>query len=176
MTSAIRTLCTGLLLGASVLAAGSSAMAQGKGHEGKGVDKQIVKEVHPAPVAGPAVERAVYQVPVKKGVAKAGVTRRSSRVRRARLLCEDGTWSFAGRTACASHGGLAARQLVVKTPPPRASARARARASTRSAVYRSTYSNTNRTGAIARCSDGTYWHSTTRYNACTGHGGVASWL
>lgn len=176
MTPAIRTLCTGLLLGASVLTAGNMATAQGKAPQGTGVEKQIQKDVHPAPVAGPAVERAVYQAPVKRPVGKT-VARTSSRVRRERVLCEDGTWSIAGRASCDSHGGLAARyQVTTTTPPPRASARARARASTRSAVYRSTYSNTNPTRAIARCNDGVYWHSTTRVNACSGHGGVATWL
>ncbi len=175
MTSAIRTLCTGLLLGASVLAAGNMATAQGKGHEGKGVEKGQ-KDVHPATAAGPAVEHAVYQAPVKHPLGKS-VARRSSRVRRERVLCEDGTWSIRGRASCDSHGGLAARHQVTTTnPPPRASARARERASTQSAVYRSTYSNTNPTRAIARCNDGTYWHSTTRANACSGHGGVATWL
>jgi Protein of unknown function (DUF3761) len=169
MTPAIRTLCTGLLLGASVLTAGNTATA-------KGVEKQTQKDVHPAPAAGPAVGRAVYQAPVKHPVRKTAA-RATSRTRRERVLCEDGTWSTAGRASCDSHGGLAARyQVTTTTPPPRASARARARASTRSAVYRSTYSNTNPTRAIARCNDGTYWHSTTRVNACSGHGGVSTWL
>lgn len=177
MTTTLRTLCTGLLLGASAFVAGNTATAQGKGYQGKGVEKQIQKDVHPvAPAASRAVDHSVYQAPVKHPVAKT-VARRSSRVLRERVLCEDGTWSTAGRASCDSHGGLAARYTVTtKSPPPRASERARARASTRSAVYRSTLSNTDRTGAIARCNDGTYWHSTTRANACSGHGGVATWL
>ncbi|HEY3258520.1 MAG TPA: DUF3761 domain-containing protein [Gemmatimonadaceae bacterium] len=171
MTSAIRTVFfTGLLLGASILTAGNAATAQGRG---KGA---IQRDVHPAPAAGAAVEHAVYQAPVKHPVHKK-LVRRSSRVRRVRFLCEDGTWSVAGRASCDSHGGLAARQLTTTTTlPPRASAVARARASTRSRVYRSTYSSTVRAGAIARCNDGTYWHSPRRTNACTGHGGVATWL
>lgn len=167
MTSAIRTVFfTGLLLGAPLVTLGSTAGAQGKGSHGK---------VHAAATAGPAVEHAVYQGPVSHPVKK--VVRRSSRVRRVRYLCEDGTWAVAGRASCDSHGGLAARQLTTTTTlPPRASAVARARASTRSRVYRSTYSSTVRAGAIARCNDGKYWHSTTRVNACRGHGGVATWL
>ena len=167
MTSAIRTVFfTGLLLGAPLLTLGSTAGAQGKGSQGK---------VHAAATAGAAVEHAVYQGPVKHPVKK--VVRRSSRVRHQRFLCEDGTWSTAGRASCDSHGGLAARQVTTTTTlPPRASAVARARASTRSRVYRSTYSSTVRAGAIARCNDGTYWHSPRRTNACSGHGGVAAWL
>jgi hypothetical protein len=174
MTSAIRTVFfTGLLLGASsVLTLGGTAAAQGKGSQGKGAERQIV---HPTPTAGAATQQAVYQGPVTHPVKK--VVRRSSRVQRVRYLCEDGTWSVAGRASCDRHGGLAARQLTTTTTlPPRASAVARARASTRSRVYRSTYSSTVRAGAIARCNDGTYWHSPRRTNACTGHGGVATWL
>ena len=177
MTSAIRTLFfTGLLLGASsILTPGGTAAAQGKGSQGKGAEKQIQRNVHPTVTAGPAVEHAVYQGPVKHPVKK--VVRRSSRIHRVRYLCEDGTWSVAGRASCDRHGGLAARQLTTTTTlPPRASAVARARASTRSRVYRSTYSSTVRAGAIARCKDGTYWHSPRRTNACSGHGGVAAWL
>ena len=172
MTSANRTLFfTVLLLGASILTAGNTATAQGKGTQGKGA---IQRDVHPVPAAGAAVEHAVVQAPVKHPIHKK-VVRRSS-ARRVRFLCEDGTWSKAGRASCDSHGGLAARQVTQTTLPPRASAVARARASTRSRVYRSTYSSTVRAGAIARCNDGTYWHSPRRANACTGHGGVATWL
>ena len=178
MTSSIRTVFfTGLLLGASIVTLGNTATAQGRGSQGKGVEKQIQRDVHPLPAraAVPAVEHAVYQTPVKHPVAKR-VVRRTSRVHRERFLCEDGTWSVAGRSSCDSHGGLAARQVTQTTLPPRASAMARARASTRSRVYRSTYSSTVRAGAIARCNDGTYWHSPKRTNACSGHGGVAAWL
>jgi Protein of unknown function (DUF3761) len=177
MTSAIRTLFfTGLLLGASsILTPGGTAAAQGKASQGKGAERQIQRNVHPAATAGPAVEHTVYQGPVTHPVKK--VVRRSSRVHRVRFLCEDGTWSTAGRASCNRHGGLAARQVTTTTTlPPRASAVARARASTQSRVYRSTYGNTVRAGAIARCNDGKYWHSTTRVNACRGHGGVATWL
>jgi hypothetical protein len=173
MTSAIRTVfLTGLLLSASIVTAGNTATAQGKGTQGKGA---VQRDVHPASAAGAAAQQGVYQGPVTHPVKK--VVRRSSRVQRVRYLCEDGTWSVAGRASCDRHGGLAARQLTTTTTlPPRASAVARARASTRSRVYRSTYSSTVRAGAIARCNDGTYWHSPRRTNACTGHGGVATWL
>ncbi len=60
-------------------------------------------------------------------------------------------------------------------PTPRASARARERADVRSAVMRSAYYDTDVTGAIARCNDGTYYHYSYRNTACVGHGGVALW-
>ena len=188
MTSAIRALRrTGLIVGAAFFAGSSAGAAQGKAHQKNGAGHPTVAVEHRVPTVHHNVSvtehvakpiQTVYQAPGKverrKAVRKA-VHRRT--VRRERVLCEDGTWSTAGRASCASHGAVAARYTVTrKAPTPRASARARERASMNSAVYRSTLSNTNPRGAIARCNDGTYWHSTTRRNACAGHGGVARWL
>lgn len=164
MTSAIRTLCAaGLLLGASTLVSSNAASAQGKGHKDHKVEQKVDQKVAKSVYKNDKVVRKTNQT----------VARRYSTTRR--ILCDDGVW---GRwtSSCVGHGGVAARQVTYKGPTPRASARARARASTNSAVYRSTYANTNPTGAIARCNDGTYWHSTSRTSACYGHGGVARWL
>lgn len=96
--------------------------------------------------------------------------------RRNRVLCEDGTWVLRSSNTCASHGGIASHQG--QFPP--ASDRARERASQNSAVLRGTgsgsWADNERRGAIARCSDGTYWHGTSRTGACYRHGGVAVWL
>ena len=94
-----------------------------------------------------------------------------------RVLCADGVWVSRTTNACAYRGGLAARQGNYGTTP-RASDRARERAALNSAVRRNTspYANHVSSNAIARCMDGTYWHSTTRTNACYRHGGVARWL
>jgi hypothetical protein len=167
MTAPIRTLCaTALLLGASVFAGSNTASAQEKGHKAQKAEQKVAKAVYKADKGTPKVIRQTHQT----------APRRYRAVRRVRILCEDGTWSTGGRAACASHGGVAARQLVYKVPPPRASARARARASANSALFRGTYVNMNPRGAIARCHDGTYWHSRTRLNACVRHGGVATWM
>jgi hypothetical protein len=39
-----------------------------------------------------------------------------------------------------------------------------------------TPANTDPTGAIARCKDGTYSHAKGHSGACSRHGGVAEWL
>ena len=96
---------------------------------------------------------------------------------RSRVLCADGVWVTRTTSSCVNRGGLAARQGNYATTP-RASDRARERAALNSAVRRDTspYANHVSSNAIARCMDGTYWHATTRTNACYRHGGVARWL
>ncbi|MFI5250420.1 MAG: DUF3761 domain-containing protein [Gemmatimonadales bacterium] len=39
-----------------------------------------------------------------------------------------------------------------------------------------TSENSDATGAIAKCKDGLYSHSTHHAGTCSGHGGVAQWL
>lgn len=157
MTSAIRSFCaTGLVMGVCVLAA-PNASAQGKSQKDYPKVEKVDKKVDQS----------------NRKVAKT-VARRTS-TRRTRVLCEDGVWVYRSAYTCRSHGGIAARQGNYGTTP-RASDRARERASPNSAVARSPYASTNPNGAIARCSDGTYWHSSTRTGACYRHGGVAYWL
>ncbi|MDO8501379.1 MAG: DUF3761 domain-containing protein [Gemmatimonadaceae bacterium] len=168
MTSRMRTLCaSGLVFGVCVLAA-PSATAQGKSEKAEKAEMKAENQIHKD------------QMKVDKAVQKRNsqVARRSTRRRttaRARVLCEDGVWVYRTTAACANRGGLAARQGNYGTYPP-ASARARERANENSAVVRGIGANNVRAGAIARCNDGTYWHSTMRTNACYRHGGVASWL
>lgn len=146
---------------ASTLAFGAMAtpaMAQGKSHKN---DAKTTRTT-----------RTVTKTTRNGGVHRT-VTNRAPRV-----LCEDGTWVY-GSNACSDRGGLAARQGDYGTTP-RASERAREVANEHSAVARSTtsvrgFANYTRSNAIARCSDGTYWHSSTRTNACYRHGGVARW-
>ena len=148
---------------ASTLAFGAMAapaMAQGKSHKN---DTKTEK-------------RAETRTDTRSD--KHSVVRRTATNRGARVLCEDGTWVY-GSSACTDRGGVAARQGDYGTTP-RASDRAREVANEHSAVARSTssvrgYANYTRSNAIARCSDGTYWHSNTRTNACYRHGGVARW-
>ena len=148
----------GMLMGACALA--SPVSAQGKS------DKAGKSEVKTVKKYDKAVAKRNHKV----------VNRTYNRTH-SRVLCEDGVWVTRTTNACADRGGLAARQGNYGTTP-RASDRARERASLNSAVRRSTspYANNISTSAIAQCMDGTYWHATTRANACYRHGGVARWL
>jgi len=108
--------------------------------------------------------------------------------------CKDGTTSMAtGRGACSGHGGV---QKPSKSKPaldaptsapataaapadaaPAASAPAAAKSSTASkSAPTATASNTDPTGATAKCKDGTYSKSKHHSGTCSHHGGVAEWL
>lgn len=150
---------------ASALVIGGCALAAPAGAQGNS-DKSEMKAEHKM---HKAIQKHDQRVDSRRAA------RRHAAVRRARVLCEDGVWVVRETNACVSRGGLAARQGNYGTTP-RASDRARERAAPNSAVRRGTYANRIRRGAIARCSDGTYWHSNTRAGACNRHGGVANWL
>ncbi len=103
--------------------------------------------------------------------------------------CKDGTTSMAtGRGACSGHGGV---QKPSKSKPaldaptsapataatPAAAAPAAAKSSTVSkSAPTATASNTDPTGATAKCKDGTYSKSHHHSGTCSHHGGVAEWL
>jgi hypothetical protein len=113
--------------------------------------------------------------------------------------CKDGTTSSAtGKGACSGHGGV---QKATKSKPaaaattdsapasaPAAAATAApaattaagpaaAKSSTASkSTPASTASNTDPSGATAKCKDGTYSKSQHRSGTCSSHGGVAEWL
>jgi hypothetical protein len=161
MTTTIRSfIAAGLLAGAFAIAAPQNALAQGKSHKAAKVENKVERKVD-------------------KHVAKTTHTRSRLATRRARsvsyprLLCEDGVYVTRSR-GCVGHGGTATRQGP-EGGYPRASDRARERANPNSAVIRGIGANNVRTNAIARCNDGTYWHATTRDNACYLHGGVSTW-
>jgi len=163
MRSIIRNLfAAGMVM--SVCAFASTADAQGKAEKAKAAkhdDHSMA--THKQHVAQKSKQTA-------KQAAKRTYTR-------SRVLCADGVWVTRVTDACVNRGGLAARQGNYGTTP-RASDRARQRAALNSAVRRGStpYANHTSTNAIARCMDGTYWHATTRTNACYRHGGVARWL
>jgi hypothetical protein len=109
------------------------------------------------------------------------------------VACKDGTTSRGGKGACSGHGGVdkkAKEPPQAKSPAPAASAapppppkaataeKATAPAAKTSAesASKGKPSNTDPTGAIARCKDGTYSHSKGHEGACSRHGGVADWL
>jgi len=145
--------------------------AQGKGKGAQKVDQNGAPRADRRDLT---VERKVV-TPERKVARTTLRTTRRVTSRGTRLLCADGTWGYTNRGGCSAHDGIAANQGIW-TGTPRASARARAMANANSAVARTNYPNTDPTNAIARCVDGTYWHSTTRKGACVNHGGVAAWL
>ena len=104
--------------------------------------------------------------------------------------CKDGTTSAAtGRGACSGHGGV---QKASKSKPasddsaaaPAAPAPAAAAPATGTPAAKSASksaptaapSNTDPTGATAKCKDGTYSKSKHHSGTCSSHGGVAEWL
>ena len=93
------------------------------------------------------------------------------------VTCKDGTISHStGSGTCSSHGGVAAPSNAVTTSG--ASGAAAASSGTKSVTSSSskTWDDHNPNGAIAKCKDGTYWHSMSRSGACSGRGGVDTWL
>lgn len=153
------------ILGAAIAfgALASPALAQGKSDKGMKGQAKVEKTVQKG------------NTKVTKTNRKTSSTYRRATTYRSRVLCDDGTVVYRTTNACAGHGGVAARQGTYASYPP-ASARARARANANSAVIRGRRANNVRSGAIARCNDGTYWHASDRVNACYLHGGVADWL
>ena len=107
--------------------------------------------------------------------------------------CKDGTASTAtGRGACSGHGGVqraskskpAADAPAASTAASSAAAPASAQAPTTAAKSSTASksapteeaSNTDPTGATAKCKDGTYSKSKHHSGTCSSHGGVAEWL
>ena len=101
--------------------------------------------------------------------------------------CKDGTTSSAtGKGTCSGHGGVqkattsaappaAAAPASAPTPAPAATAAKSTPTATASAPTVKA-SNTDPTGATAKCKDGTYSKSQHRSGTCSSHGGVAAWL
>jgi hypothetical protein len=105
----------------------------------------------------------------------------------ATVVCKDGTTSKAGRGACRGHGGIdkgagagakgAAPAASAPPPAPSPARPAPARAAPPAAAGAAANpANTDPTGAIAKCKDGTYSHAKGHTGACSRHGGVAEWL
>ena len=117
----------------------------------------------------------------------------------ATVTCKDGTTSKAGKGACSHHGGInrsaAPTSSTAAPAPPPSSSKApsaspapeapaprpaakstHAPSTTTGGTDSSKAANTDPTGAIAQCKDGTYSHSKKHSGACSHHGGVAKWL
>jgi len=113
------------------------------------------------------------------------------------VVCKDGTSSKGGKGACSGHGGVdkkakppaaaapsapapaspAPAQAAPASPAAAAPAPvAKAQPASQGSGEKSKSVNTDPTGAIARCKDGTYSHSKQHEGACSKHGGVGEWL
>lgn len=120
------------------------------------------------------------------------------------VTCKDGTTAKAGKGACSHHGGVNRSAAQAESPAapstsrpatpapstsraPSASAPSASPATTPAPPAKSTRapssttgsgkaSNTDPTGAVAQCKDGTYSHSKQHTGACSHHGGVSKWL
>jgi hypothetical protein len=164
---------------------GTTSAATGKGAcSGHGGVQKAAKTT--AAAAAPAPAAAAPAAPAASGTPK---------------TCTDGTTSTAtGKGACSGHGGVqkaaktkaataatapaapAAPAAVTAAAPaaaPAAAAAAPAAAKTSTATKSAptaTASNTDPTGATAKCKDGTYSKSQHHSGTCSSHGGVAEWL
>src|SRR5665647_1367510 len=76
--------------------------------------------------------------------------------------------------AVAAAEAKAVANKIAAAPP--ASPKAVAKANAKSAVAVTDASNNVAAGATAKCKDGTYSHAKNHTGACSGHGGVASWM
>ncbi|MGA2383906.1 MAG: DUF3761 domain-containing protein [Gemmatimonadales bacterium] len=98
--------------------------------------------------------------------------------------CYDGTYYYGAsrRLACANHRGvsewLARPQPVRRTRHPAGASRGPRgrRPASPHAAARKRPPHPRPAGATARCHDGTWSRDSRRTNACTRHGGIASWM
>ena len=104
----------------------------------------------------------------------------SARAADSPTTCKDGTTSTAtGRGACSGHGGVQkaskSKPAAEETTAAPAAAAAKSSVASKSAPTEAA-SNTDPTGATAKCKDGTYSKSQHHTGTCSHHGGVAEWL
>ena len=166
-----------------------------RGHGG--VDKAAsAKAAGGAAAAAPAEKGKKAKESAEKAEAKAA-GKADEKAAEATVLCKDGSTSKGGRGACRGHGGVdrtatakgAAAAVPAPTPqaPPAAAAPPPAvrsappapvarPATATTAAAPPNAKNTDPTGAIAKCKDGTYSHAKGHTGACSRHGGVEEWL
>lgn len=119
----------------------------------------------------------------------------------ASVTCKDGSAGKAGKGACSHHGGVdksggttgsstpaaapvaptasasaPAPAPTASAPTPAAPAAPQASTSAATPTSSTNASNTDATGATAKCKDGTYSHSKHHSGSCSHHGGVAQFL
>jgi hypothetical protein len=112
---------------------------------------------------------------------EAAATTTRARTGRATVTCSDGSMSNAGRGACSRNGGVQVVARSIHEPTSTSSTSRRSTSTTR--PDRGSQRNVSQrggihdpTGALARCTDGTYSHATSRRGACASHKGVAQWM
>ena len=166
---------------------GTTTTSTGKGTcSGHGGVQKATAPAAPATPAAPAAAKT----PKTPAAPAAGAT----------TTCSDGTTTTSsGKGTCSGHGGIqkatkaktAAAATTAAPATAAAAAPAAAPAATPAAAPSTTaaktatatksapttaVSNTDPTGATAKCKDGTYSKSTHRSGTCSSHGGVAEWL
>jgi hypothetical protein len=129
-----------------------------------------------------AVKADEKKVVAAKTAEKKAVKEETKVVAKADMVgCTDGTMSKGGQGACSGHGGIKttvpAKAVANKlAASPKAAPKAVTKASTKSAVAVTDASNNVAAGATAKCKDGSYSHAKNHTGACSGHGGVATWM
>jgi hypothetical protein len=139
---------------------GTTSTSTGKGtcSGHGGVQKAGTSAAPAAPAAAaPAAAPAAPATPAASG---------------ATSTCKDGTTSTStGKGTCSGHGGVQKAGTSAASAAPAAAAPAAAKSAPTAPA-----SNTDPTGATAKCKDGTYSKSQHRSGTCSSHGGVAQWL
>jgi Protein of unknown function (DUF3761) len=146
-----------------------------------------IQKAAAAATAAPAAAAPVAATPKTPATPAAG----------AATTCKDGTTTAStGKGTCSGHGGIQkatkakpataamapapAAAPAAAAPAPAAAPAASTTAAKTSTATKSapvaTASNTDPTGASAKCKDGTYSKSQHRSGTCSSHGGVAEWL
>jgi|SRR5689334_20529277 len=99
------------------------------------------------------------------------------------VTCKDGTTGPGGRGACRGHGGVdkGAKSGTASAPAaapaePAAAPATHAKAAHTEKAAGGKADNSDPTGALAKCKDGTYWHGTHHSGSCSHHGGVEQWM
>jgi hypothetical protein len=98
-----------------------------------------------------------------------------SQAAEATVICKDGTTSEGGKGACSGHGGVDQTGAKPGAKAPSGGSAKQGGTGT-AASATATPKNTDPTGAIARCKDGTYSHAKSHSGACSHHGGVGQWM
>ncbi len=106
--------------------------------------------------------------------ADARADRKTTAMEAVSVTCSDGSMSKSGRGACSGHGGIKAMAAAPAGRREMTKPGAAAGQNTMATGSGGKEDN-NPSGAIAKCKDGMYSHSTHRQGACSRHGGVASW-